>query len=70
MTIRILEGRSDQLEELVISEKAELALVPLPLLHGNLEYKIVNMEEIYLAVPPNHFLAIRCSHETLCISLY
>ncbi len=61
VTIRILEGRSDQLEELVISEKAELALVPLPLLHGNLEYKIVNMEEIYMAVPPNHFLAIRAA---------
>lgn len=52
--ITIYEENSSVLEDLLLSGKIDLALLPLPLANKHLEYEQVVSEETFLAVPADH----------------
>jgi LysR family hydrogen peroxide-inducible transcriptional activator len=54
--LKITEGYTGELEELVMAKKIDLCIVSLPLNIASLYYEILFEENILLAVPPDHKL--------------
>lgn len=60
--ITLLEDSSMNLEKLTASGQTDLSLLSLPLEIPTLAYEVLGEERIDLAVPPEHFLAVRSAN--------
>lgn len=55
--VDLFEAESAELENKVLRNEVDLAMVPMPLSNPSLEYEVLHQEEIFLAVPYDHPLA-------------
>nr|WP_230309324.1 LysR family transcriptional regulator substrate-binding protein [Planomicrobium sp. YIM 101495] len=56
--LKLVEGASPELQDMVASGEVEIAILSTPLKNSQLETEVVRIEEILLAVPPDHWLTM------------
>ncbi len=67
LNLRLIEEKTDNLIELLVSSKLDIALLALPVQDERLSYELLFEDEFFLAVDPNHHLAKKSIIDIDCL---
>lgn len=52
--LKLIEGTSAELEDWLLKGVTDLAVMSLPILSDEISYEVIEIEELLIAIPPNH----------------